>query len=84
MPVDPPIQAKFERNLIWKRSWPRCFFGLAATLEIFLGLVNHFSFYLLSNLHCLGNFSIRNSQYFNGFLAYEYFRWYMGIAYYFC
>jgi hypothetical protein len=44
MAVDPPIQAEFERNLTWKRSWPRCFLGLIATIEVLMGLVNDFFF----------------------------------------
>jgi len=47
MTVDPLVQARFERNLTWKRSWPRCFLGFAATVEIFIGLVNHFSRFLI-------------------------------------
>ncbi len=37
--VEPAIQARFERNLTWERSWPKCFLGLLATLEIILALV---------------------------------------------
>jgi len=47
MPVDPPIQAKFERNLLWKRSWPRCFLAYAASTEILMGLVNNFSLFII-------------------------------------
>jgi len=39
MPVEPAIQAKFERNLIWERSWPKCFLAVLATVEILLALV---------------------------------------------
>ncbi len=42
MTVDSVTQAKFERNLTWKRSWPRCFLGSLATVEVLMGLVNHF------------------------------------------
>jgi hypothetical protein len=42
MVVEPAVQAKFERNLAWKRSWPRCFLGFVATLEILIGLVKNF------------------------------------------
>ncbi|CAF1031580.1 unnamed protein product [Rotaria sordida] len=39
MAIDPIIQAEFERNLSWKRSWPRCFLGSIASIEMFLGLI---------------------------------------------
>ncbi|CAF3489359.1 unnamed protein product [Rotaria sp. Silwood1] len=39
MVVDPIIQAEFERNLSWKRSWPRCVLGSVASIEIFVGLI---------------------------------------------
>ncbi|CAF0851737.1 unnamed protein product [Adineta ricciae] len=39
MAVDPTIQAQFERDYIWKRSWPRCFLGLITIVEVLLGLV---------------------------------------------
>lgn len=42
MTIEPAIQAKFERNLTWKRSWPRCFLALIATVEILLGIVKLF------------------------------------------
>lgn len=40
MTIEPAIQAQFERNLTWERSWPKCFLALLATVEIILGLVS--------------------------------------------
>lgn len=46
MPLDAAIQAKFERDLKWKHVWPRCLFGLIATVEIIVGAVGYlFSVY---------------------------------------
>ncbi|CAF2469618.1 unnamed protein product [Rotaria sp. Silwood2] len=39
MTVDPIIQAEFERNLSWKRSWPRCLLGSIASIEAFIGVI---------------------------------------------
>ena len=40
MKVPPAIQARFERDLLWKSSWPRSILALIASLEIPLGMVN--------------------------------------------
>ena len=48
MKVPPEIQARFERDLLWKSSWPRWLLALIATVEIPLGMVNK-SFNLLTN-----------------------------------
>lgn len=39
MTIDPVVQTKFERNLTWERSWPKCFLALVATVEIILAIV---------------------------------------------
>ncbi|UJR30891.1 hypothetical protein I4U23_018401 [Adineta vaga] len=39
MVIGPTIQAEFERNLVWKRSWPRCFLGLLLVIETVIGVV---------------------------------------------
>ncbi|CAF0910691.1 unnamed protein product [Adineta steineri] len=39
MAMEPVIQAEFERNYAWKRSWPRCFIAFLAALEMLLGLI---------------------------------------------
>ncbi|CAM4806392.1 unnamed protein product [Rotaria magnacalcarata] len=39
MPIDPILQAQFERNLAWKRSWPRCLLGFISSTESFVALV---------------------------------------------
>ncbi|CAF1197581.1 unnamed protein product [Rotaria sordida] len=38
MIVEPEVQTQFERNLLWKRSWPRCFLACIATVEIILAV----------------------------------------------
>lgn len=40
MTVDPYVQAEFERNQTWERSWPKCFFAVIAVVEILLALVS--------------------------------------------
>jgi len=39
MTVPPALQAQFERNLAWQKSWPRCFFALSASVQVVLGIV---------------------------------------------
>lgn len=39
MAVDSVLQAEFERGLAWKRAWPSCFIGFAATLEVIAMIV---------------------------------------------
>ena len=36
------IQAQLERDLTWKRLWPRSFLAIAAVVQIALGLVESF------------------------------------------
>jgi hypothetical protein len=84
MAIDPIHQAKSEQNLAWKRSWPSCFLRLIIILETLVGLVKInfvYLLYLIPNLQYLDYFPNGNLQYFNGFLAYKYFRWYLGINY---
>ncbi len=39
MQIEPAAQAKFERNYIWERSWPKSMFVMLAITEILLGVV---------------------------------------------
>jgi hypothetical protein len=52
MPIEPAIQANFERNIIWERSWPRCILAIIAIVELMLGLVK----LLLEFLVCIQSF----------------------------
>lgn len=83
MEVPPAIQARFERDLLWKSSWPRSILALIASLEIPLGMVNRSICLFLSNddddIVDLVDFSNWNSQYSNGRLAFECFRWILGL-----
>lgn len=79
MALDPILQAKIEKDLVWKKSWPRCFLSLMTSFEILLGVVRLFSRNSISTFVSSGDFSNGIVQHGDGILVYECFRWILGV-----